>query len=54
MLEQRREIVEKHIKTHSARSVEDCDAVTVLNSFLRSDGKINEIANPPAMLGRIE
>ncbi len=42
MLEQRREIVEKHIKTHSARSVEDCDAVTVLNSFLRSDGKINK------------
>ena len=26
MLEQRREIVEKHIKTHSAHSVEDCDA----------------------------
>jgi len=24
------------------RSVEDCDAVTVLNSFLRSDGKINK------------
>lgn len=42
MLEQRRKIVEKHIKTHSARSVEDCDAVTVLNSFLRSDGKINK------------
>lgn len=42
MLEQRREIVEKHIKTHSVRSVEDCDAVTVLNSFLRSDGKINK------------
>ena len=42
MLEQRREIVEKHIKTHSAHSVEDCDAVTVLNSFLRSDGKINK------------
>ena len=42
MLEQRREIIEKHIKTHSVRSVEDCDAVTVLNSFLRSDGKINK------------
>lgn len=42
MLEQRREIVEKHIKTHSVHSVEDCDAVTVLNSFLRSDGKINK------------
>lgn len=42
LLEQRREIVEKHIKTHSVRSVEDCDAVTVLNSFLRSDGKINK------------
>jgi len=42
LLEQRREIVERHIKTHSARSVEDCDAVTVLKSFLRSNGKINK------------
>ena len=41
MLEQTREMAEKHIKTHSVRSVEDRDAVNVLNTFLRSNGKIN-------------
>lgn len=41
LLEQKREIVEKHIKTHSVHSVEDCDAIAVLETFLRSNGKIN-------------
>lgn len=41
LLEYKREIVEKHIKTHSVRSVEDRDAVAVLEVFLRSVGKIN-------------
>lgn len=33
--------INKHIKTHSKRSVEDDAAVTTLKSFLNSDGKIN-------------
>lgn len=41
MLEQKREVVEKHIKTHPVHSVEDREAVNVLNIFLRSNGKIN-------------
>lgn len=41
LLEQKKEIVERHIKTHSVHSVEDQDAVNVLNTFLRSNGKIN-------------
>lgn len=41
MVKSKREIVERHIKTHSERSVEDCDAVNVLRVFLRSNGKIN-------------
>lgn len=41
MLNQKREIVEKHIKTHSEHSNEDRAAVSVLETFLRSDGKIN-------------
>lgn len=41
LLEQKREIVEKHIKTHSEHSVEDRDTVAVLETFLRSTGKIN-------------
>ena len=36
-----REQVERHINTHSERSVDDENAVTVLKSFLRSNGKIN-------------
>ena len=31
----------RHVKTHSKKSEEDNDAVAVLKSFLRSDGKIN-------------
>ncbi|MCM1124205.1 MAG: ATP-dependent RecD-like DNA helicase [Eubacterium sp.] len=45
MLNQKRELIEKHIKTHikthTKRSDEDCSAVTTLESFLRSNGKIN-------------
>lgn len=41
LLEHNSEIIEKHIKTHSVHSVEDRDAVNVLEVFLRSNGKIN-------------
>lgn len=34
-------IIEKHLKTHTEQSDEDRSAVTLLQSFLRSDGKIN-------------
>lgn len=33
--------IERHIKTHSERSSEDREAIAVLESFLRSNGKIN-------------
>lgn len=36
-----RKNIERHIKTHSERSVEDHAAVDVLRNFLRSNGKIN-------------
>ena len=32
--------IQHHIKTHSERSIDDIEAVTVLKSFLRSNGKI--------------
>ena len=35
------ELIQRHIKTHSERSVDDTDAVAVLKTFLRSDGRIN-------------
>jgi len=35
------EQLQKHIKTHTERSVDDQNAVTILKTFLRSDGKIN-------------
>ena len=35
------EIVQRHIKTHSERSDQDHSAVSILNFFLRSIGKIN-------------
>ena len=41
MLNQKREVVERHIKTHSERSDQDRSAVSVLETFLRSNGKIN-------------
>lgn len=36
-----REQIQRHVRTHSERSVDDTDAVTVLKAFLRSDGRIN-------------
>ena len=33
--------IEGHIRTHSERSAIDCDAVSTLEYFLKSDGKIN-------------
>lgn len=41
MTSSNREAVERHIKTHSVRSDEDRSAVTLLQVFLRSGGKIN-------------
>jgi len=36
------EQIEKHLKTHTERSVEDCSAVTTLKSFLTLGGNIND------------
>lgn len=33
--------IERHIKTHSVRSDDDRSAVSVLKTFLRSNGRIN-------------
>lgn len=41
MLEQTKENVKKHIKTHSERSAEDRSAITLLGSFLNPGGRIN-------------
>ena len=41
MLLQTKELIEKHIKTHTERSAEDVAAVTTLESFLNSNGRIN-------------
>lgn len=41
MLDQSRENIERHIKTHSERSGDDRAAVSVLETFLRSNGRIN-------------
>lgn len=41
MLEQNRETVERHIKTHTVHSAEDRAAIAILETFLISDGKIN-------------
>ena len=35
------ELIRNHIKTHSKRSVEDDRAVTILNYYLQSEGRIN-------------
>lgn len=36
----KKEQIQRHIKTHTARSFDDINAVATLNSYLRSDGKI--------------
>lgn len=41
MLDQSKEIIERHIKTHTERSDDDRAAVSVLETFLRSNGRIN-------------
>lgn len=41
MLDQKRDVIERHVKTHSKRSDEDRSAVTTLETFLRSNGKIS-------------
>lgn len=41
MLDQPKENIKRHIKTHTIRSDEDRSAVSVLQSFLRSNGKLN-------------
>ena len=38
---QDKDIAKKHIKTHSVHSAEDRAAIAILESFLRSNGKIN-------------
>ena len=38
-------LLDKHIRTHSKRSEEDRAAVALLKSFLRADGKIAENIN---------
>ena len=41
MLSQNKELIEEHVKTHTERSAEDVAAVTTLESFLNSNGRIN-------------
>lgn len=41
MIEQAKEKVKKHIRTHSERSVEDRSAISLLGTFLNPDGRIN-------------
>ncbi len=41
MLNQSKENIERHIKTHTERSDDDRSAVSVLETFLRSGGRIN-------------
>lgn len=43
MLDQSRENIERHIKTHTKRSDDDSAAVHVLETFLRSNGRINTL-----------
>lgn len=35
------EQLQRHLKTHTERSNDDRNAISVLQTFLRSDGKIN-------------
>lgn len=53
MLNQKRKIAEKHIKTHSEHSNEDRAAVSVLETFLRSDGKIFYCFQEHSFIGNI-
>ena len=41
MLSQSKDIIEKHVRTHTERSAEDVAAISTIEFFFRSDGKIN-------------
>lgn len=41
MFKENIDLIKQHIKTHTERSVDDRSAVSVLETFLRTDGKIN-------------
>lgn len=41
MIDQTNANIERHIKTHTVRSDDDRAAVSVLETFLRSNGRIN-------------
>ena len=41
MLSQSKEIIERHVKTHTERSAEDAAAVNTVENFLDFDGRIN-------------
>jgi len=41
MLEQAKKDIQRHIRTHSERSAEDSAAISTLEFFLRSEGRIN-------------
>ena len=41
MLSQMRDVIERHIKTHTERSAEDVAAVSAIQFYFRSGGKIN-------------
>ena len=41
MLDQSKENIKRHIKTHTQRSDDDRAAVSILETFLRSNGRIN-------------
>lgn len=43
MLEQPKEMIERHVKTHTERSAQDVAAVTTLEFFFRSNGRINTL-----------
>ena len=43
MLDQPKELIEKHIKTHTERSAQDEAAVSTLKYFFRSNGRINPL-----------
>ena len=43
MINQSKENIKKHIKTHTKHSDEDRAAVSILETFLRSDGRINPL-----------
>ena len=43
MLDQSKSLIESHVKTHSERSAQDEAAVSTLEFFFRSNGRINTL-----------